>query len=202
VERFAEPEAELERQAEDWREEIGVGSGQKVLLFAGKFEDKKRPVPLMQAFLKYAPAKTVLVLVGDGEHGDAVRELATRYPEKFRVLPFQNQSRMPVVYRLGDWMVLPSAYYETWGLAVNEAMACGRPVLVSDRVGCQTDVIRSGVSGEVFRADDWEDFGRKLASIPFTGDTGRRQNIKSWAKNWSIEKTEEALVNAVKQLNA
>ncbi len=199
VERFAHPEEKLEQDAAAWRTELGIQQDGKVLLFAGKFEDKKRPVPLMNAFLKCNLPKTVLVIVGDGNQGDAVRALAARHPERFRVLPFQNQSRMPVVYRLGDWVVLPSRN-ETWGLAVNEALACGRPVLVSDRVGCHADVIRSEWSGDVFRADNWQDFGRKLASISFSGDDARRQKIKTWAKNWSIEKTETALVESLRQL--
>ena len=199
VERFAEPEAKLEHEAREWRTELGIPEDSKVLLFAGKFEDKKRPVPLMHAFLKGNLPKTMLVMVGDGNQGEAVRELAARHPEQFRVLPFQNQSRMPVVYRLGDWVVLPSRN-ETWGLAVNEALACGRPVLVSDRVGCHADVIRPGLSGDIFRADDWQDFGRKLASLQFSGNDARRQKIKTWAKNWSIEKTETALVECVRRL--
>jgi glycosyltransferase involved in cell wall biosynthesis len=72
-------------------------------------------------------------------------------------VPFQNQSAMPVVYRLGDALVLPSGYGETWGLAVNEAQACGRPSLVSDCVGCARDIVREGENGAVFRTDDWED---------------------------------------------
>jgi glycosyltransferase involved in cell wall biosynthesis len=202
TERFAEPEAAWESQARAWRRELRIPEDTAVLLFAGKFEDKKRPVPLMNAFLKRIPSRTILVMVGDGNQGDVVRGLAVRHPDHFRVLPFQNQSRMPAVYRLGDRVVLPSAYGETWGLAVNEALACGRPVLVSDRVGCHPDVIRPGLSGDVFRADDWEDFCNKLAFIPFTGDDSRRQTIKTWAKNWSIEKTETALVESVRRLTS
>jgi glycosyltransferase involved in cell wall biosynthesis len=202
VERFAEPEAEHESAARIWKTELGIPEDVRVLLFAGKFEDKKRPLPLMNAFLKCALPKTMLLMVGDGDHGESVRELAVRHPERFRVLPFQNQSRMPMVYRLADWLVLPSAYGETWGLAVNEAMACGRPALVSDRVGCQADLIRSGMSGEVFRADDWADFARKLASIQFSGDSARRQEIKKWAKNWSVERTEKTLLKAARALVA
>ena len=51
---------------------------------------------------------------------------------------------MPVVYRLGDLLVLPSIRWETWGLAVNEAFACSRPALVSDQVGCAPELIRPG----------------------------------------------------------
>lgn len=202
VERFAEPEAELAAQAAAWRRELGIGNGQKVLLFAGKFEDKKQPLPLMRAFLECDLKDTLLLMAGDGEHGPQVRELAGRHPGRFRVLPFQNQSKMPAVYRLGDLLVLPSAYRETWGLAVNEAQACGRPALVSDRVGCHADVIRPGVNGEVFAAGDWRDFQNKLKALARTDWPAKRQEIKEWSKNWSIEKTEDALVETVDKLLA
>jgi len=78
---------------------------------------------------------------------------------------------MPLVYRLGDALVLPSGYGETWGLAVNEAQACGRPALVSDCVGCARDIIREGENGMIFRTDDWEDCVRAL-----------RQMAEVWSK--------------------
>jgi glycosyltransferase involved in cell wall biosynthesis len=200
TERFTHLEAEFERQAGVWRKEIGIGANQKVLLFAGKFEDKKRPLPLMRAMLDFPDKNVTLIMVGDGECGPEVRRLAEKYPERFRVLPFQNQSRMPLAYRLGDMIVLPSAYGETWGLAVNEAMACGRPILASDKVGCQKDVIQQGVNGDVFKTGDWADFRQKLAALFREDWIGRRKEIISWSQNWTIEKTEATLAVALKQL--
>ncbi len=153
VGRFAEPAGELERQAAAWRGSLGVAEEATVLLFAGKFERKKQPLALMQAVQRLAKPEVVLVLVGGGELDGEVRALAAAEPRRFQVLPFQNQSRMPTVYRLGDLFVLPSAFGETWGLAVNEALACGRPVLVSDRVGCAADVVDDGC-GRVFALAD------------------------------------------------
>ena len=73
-------------------------------------------------------------------------------------LPFQNQSIMPLVYRLGDVFVLPSkGPGETWGLAINEAMACGRPVIVSDKCGAAADMIKDNENGFVFKAGDEND---------------------------------------------
>ena len=60
---------------------------------------------------------------------------------------------MPIVYRLGDLFIMPSAA-ETWGIAVNEALACGRPVVVSDCVGCAEDLVEPGADGWVFPAGD------------------------------------------------
>jgi len=200
IARFAEPENEWEQQARAWKEQLQISPVTRVLLFAGKFEDKKRPLPLMKAFLQCDLPDAILLMVGDGEYDQAVRDLAGQYPARFRVLPFQNQSRMPVVYRLADLVILPSAYGETWGLAINEAFACGRPALVSSRVGCHLDVILPGQNGLVFLADDWTDFGGKLKFIPLERNPAQRQAIKSWANHWSIECTENALVDAVQRV--
>jgi len=144
VERFAEPAELLEREAAAWRRELGIGDERRVLLFAGKFEPKKQPVELARAFLAHAEEDWLLLMVGGGALEQELEALARSAPGRLRLLPFQNQSRMPLVYRLGDVFVLPSAWGETWGLAVNEALACGRPVVVSDRVGCAPDLVGEG----------------------------------------------------------
>jgi glycosyltransferase involved in cell wall biosynthesis len=153
VPRFAAHGDDLESQARQWRAELDIGDDRVVLLFAGKFEPKKRPIELMRAIQSMADPRFVLVMVGNGVLEDEVNRLAASSPSTFRVLPFQNQQRMPVVYRLADLLILPSAFGETWGLAVNEAMACSRPVLASDRVGCAADVIDASC-GRVFPFDD------------------------------------------------
>jgi glycosyltransferase involved in cell wall biosynthesis len=200
VERFAEPNAEWEQQATAWKAELKIEPEKFVLLFAGKFEDRKRPLPLMKAILEHPDPRLLLIMVGDGELGPQVRKMADQHPQRFRVIPFQNQSRMPVVYRLGDLVVLPSATGETWGLAANEALACGRAVILSNRVGCHADVVQAEAIGKIFAVDDWADFCKKLASFSFTRDDAVRQKIKKWAVNWSIKNTEDTLVETLKQL--
>ncbi|MBI3878485.1 MAG: glycosyltransferase family 4 protein [Verrucomicrobia bacterium] len=200
--RFAEPDAALEAEAKAWRASLGIGPEQRVLLFAGKFEPKKRPLDLMNAVRDFPDPRLVLVLVGDGELGGEVRRLAAERPERFRVVPFQNQTRMPVVYRLGDVFTIPSAHGETWGLAVNEALACGRPVLVSDRVGCAADVMRPGENGEVFRWNDWGDFAAKLRPGLAGGWAMDRAALRRDAERFAIAATAESLMQAIKQSSA
>ena len=70
---------------------------------------------------------------------------------------------MPAVYKTGDVLVLPSkGSGETWGLAVNEAMASGRAVLVSDKCGCYTDLVQAGRNGYVFRVSNREDLAANM----------------------------------------
>jgi glycosyltransferase involved in cell wall biosynthesis len=201
VHRFAEPADQLETEAAQWRRDLGISGGSRVLLFAGKFEDKKRPVELMQAVQKYGNADMVLVMVGAGQREREVNAIAAADPNRFRLLPFQNQSRMPVVYRLGDVLVLPSAFGETWGLAANEATACGRPVLLSDRVGCAADVVDDSC-GRVFHFDDFPAMMR--AASEMTSDLGRYSEMRVSASRraWKFDlaRTEAALMECLAQM--
>jgi glycosyltransferase involved in cell wall biosynthesis len=104
--------------------------------------------------------------VGDGEEKSALLDRARAAPPgRVHFLPFANQSEMPARYLLADVFALPSrGLYETWGLAVNEAMHLGLPCLVSDHVGCQQDLVTAGETGWVFRPDDSAGLRRELTT--------------------------------------
>jgi glycosyltransferase involved in cell wall biosynthesis len=200
VARFAEPAEALEQQAAHLRQELGISAAQKVLLYAGKFERRKRPVDLMRVVQQLADPKLVLVLVGGGELQDEIDAIAAADPGRFRVLAFQNQSRMMVVYRLGDLFVLPSANGESWGLAVNEALACGRPVLVSDRVGCAADVIDPSC-GRIFPSNDLPRLATAIDEmIHNEDDKGMRHAASKRAWLFDTAVAESALVAAVESV--
>ena len=195
VGRFAEPAADHEKEAAAWRTALGIAATDTVLLYAGKFEDKKQPLALMRAFLHAQAPGVILVMVGGGERAQDVAAIAAADRARFRVLPFQNQSRMPVVYRIGDVFVLPSAYGETWGLGVNEALACGRPVLVSDRVGCAQDVIDASC-GRVFPSSD---SSAMIAAVKeMTSDRSRLADMRASASSrawmFDVSRSEATLV--------
>jgi glycosyltransferase involved in cell wall biosynthesis len=114
-------------------------------------------------------------------------------------LPFQNQSVMPMVYRLGDALVLPSGYWETWGLAVNEAQACGRPSLVSDCVGCAPDIIREGENGLIFRTDDWDDCVRVMKRMTEVDWRSKRNAICAGAWEFDTSRGVEALLSGLRK---
>ena len=172
-----------------------------MLLFAGKFESKKRPVELMRTVQAISAPSLLLIMVGSGELGIEVKAIAAADPARFRVLPFQNQSRMPVLYRLGDLFILPSAFGETWGIAVNEAMGCGRPVLVSDRVGCATDVV-DAACGRVFSWADSSSLPRALSEMTrdrvILSAMGRSAAKRAWS--FDIARTEKELMKCIHEM--
>jgi glycosyltransferase involved in cell wall biosynthesis len=158
------------------RSELGL-TGHRILLFAGKLIAKKQPRELLAAFLARPAARWALVFVGDGDELPALRALAATQPDHaVRFLPFANQSEMPVRYLLADAFALPSrGPEETWGLAVNEAMHLGVPCLVSDRVGCQQDLVTEGETGWVFAATDPQALPAALARAQAADDATRNR---------------------------
>lgn len=141
-------------------------------LFAGKFEPKKNPLLLIRAFKKlYDTNKNIhLILVGDGVLKDEIirelKDLSTLDPQPFTLLPFQNQSQMPSAYQKADILVLPSqGPGETWGLALNEAMASGCAVIASDKCGGSADLIEEGKNGFIFKSGDEDDLVDKMQRI-------------------------------------
>lgn len=152
--RFQAAATGAEREARAWRSELGIAATAPVVLFAGKFEAKKRPFDLLEAFAALDHPSAVLVLVGAGVlEGELRQRAAALPPERVRILGFQNQSAMPRTYALADLVVLPSfGNGETWGLAINEAMNLARPVIVSSHVGCGPDLVIPGRTGWLFPA--------------------------------------------------
>lgn len=151
------------REAAVWRTELGIPATGAVILFAGKFEPKKRPLDLLAAFMKVEALQAqsgadhaALLFVGGGALEDELRGMAgSRLGRSVFFAPFQNQTQMPKVYSSGDLLVLPSfGEGETWGLAVNEAMNLALPCIVSTHVGCGPDLVRHGETGWVFEAGD------------------------------------------------
>jgi glycosyltransferase involved in cell wall biosynthesis len=161
-ERFADQNGEYRKMAMQWRLELGIKEEDLVFLFAGKFETKKDPMSLMKAAKELQNNGCKFVFAGDGDFKEQLMQTARNYDHVI-FLPFQNQSRMPALYRLADVFVLPSkGPNETWGLAINEAMASGKAVLVSNMVGCAPDLVINEGNGFVFKAQDIHDLIQKL----------------------------------------
>ncbi|MEY2565404.1 MAG: hypothetical protein QOH88_3597 [Verrucomicrobiota bacterium] len=135
-----------------WRAELGIPKDYLVVMFAGKFEAKKRPLALLAAFQHLDRKDVSLLFVGSGALEPQLREKAGSASNVF-FAPFQNQSQMPRTYAACDLFVLPSfGPNETWGLAINEALCLKKPVIVSDHVGCAADLVHTRINGWVFPA--------------------------------------------------
>lgn len=187
-ERFYSKSEENVKKAEKWRLELGINQNDTVFLFVGKFEKKKNPLLLIEV-AKYFPQYKFL-FVGNGEFENDMKQKAGK---NVLFLPFQNQTLMPVVYRLGDVYVLPSqGPGETWGLAVNEAMACGKAILVSNRVGCAVDLGKNNENGFIFKSNNIEDLKEKITHFENNYSNFGKKSLEK-IKKWSLKKIAKAI---------
>lgn len=206
--RFSDPTGEHEQRASIWRAEFYIPEACPVLLYAGKFTEKKDPLSLLEAFQKLGTSAH-LVFVGSGQLERALRERAGTLPN-VHFLPFQNQSVMPSVYRLADLFVLPSrGPGETWGLAMNEAMASERPVIAGSRVGGARDLIEPGRTGWTFESGNVEALAGVLLDAIGLGREGllnmggrARQAISNWSTEAAAKGIETATLRAISGFNA
>ncbi|HYE53312.1 MAG TPA: glycosyltransferase family 4 protein [Chitinophagaceae bacterium] len=187
-----------EQKAKQWRAELGIPESSVVFLYAGKFILKKNLFRLIQAFKQMNNNTARLVLAGSGIMEKVLRKLAEG-DGRILFLPFQNQTQMPILYRLGDVFVLPSSFNETWGLGVNEAMACGRAIICSTQVGCAADLVRGGENGFVIAPDNVDGFTAAMAA--FAKDEAMLAKAKEASlkkiSDWSVNATARSIANHV-----
>jgi glycosyltransferase involved in cell wall biosynthesis len=197
--RFSDPDGAHAGRAVQWRRELGIPATARTLVYAGKFQPKKDPLLLLEAFSRCG-AGGHLVFVGNGV---LEPELIARTNGRADVhfLPFQNQQVMPAVYRLGDLFALPSrGPGETWGLALNEAMAARRPVIAGSKVGGARDLITEGVNGWIFQSGNLQ----HLVAVTKTALTCTDATLSAMScaaeresARWSIEAAAQGIEDAV-----
>lgn len=138
------------------RAQLGLADEAKVVLFAGKLLPFKRPLDLVAAAaeLKAEGREMAVLVAGAGPLEHEMTASARAAGVSFHALGFCNQTEMPAAYAAADILVLPSGGRETWGLVANEALACGRPVVLSDAVGAAPDLAADKTAGRVFPVGD------------------------------------------------
>jgi len=178
-------------EASEMKETLKIPETAIVILFAGKLESKKNPFLLLNSFIDAKTENLHLVFVGNGKEEKELKEHAQSSSKKdfIHFIGFQNQSMMPIWYNIADIFCLPSkGPGETWGLAVNEAMACGKAIIVSNRVGCADDLIKVRVNGWVFESIKQLQLKKIIEKIP---EKSRLKKMglasKKIIKNWKLD---------------
>lgn len=196
-EAFSSIAATVDRDAV--RDMLNIDKGTKVVLFVGKLLEGKRPHDLLQAVaeLRRRGTDACVVFAGDGPLRASLEAAASALAVPAWFLGFRNQTELPEAYVLADVLALPS-FSETWGLVVNEALACGTPVVVSDAVGCAPDLVTVGQTGALFPAQDVGALVKALLrALEIPKDS---QAISDKANAYSVLMAAHGIVSAVTAL--
>ena len=154
-ERFEKASRFASGERERMRESLGIRPDQIVFVFSAKLIARKDPITLLHAYEQMPDRDQAVVLfLGDG----VLREPLEAYAQEHELAGahftgFVNQSELPKYYGISDVLVLPSTY-EPRGAVINEAMACGLPVVVTDRCGSIGDIVLEGENAFIYPAGD------------------------------------------------
>ncbi|MEP2278374.1 glycosyltransferase [Maribacter sp.] len=148
------------------RRDLGIPQNDKIIIFSGKYIEKKRPLDLLQAFKNLNNSNCWLIMVGEGELRTSMEHFIEKHQLKQVILTgFVNQSKIAEYYAIGDLFVMCSSLGENWGLSVNEAMNFNTPLLLSNLTGCSEDLVIQGVNGYTFKTKDVNELKEKMEEI-------------------------------------
>jgi len=167
---------------------------EQYFLAVSRLSKEKNYSVLLNAFKEYRKqgGKWDLVVVGGGPQEQQLLNMV----ELYRIpgvcfVGWQSYGDLPIYYALACCFILPSLS-EPWGLVVNEAMACGLPVLVSKRCGCMPELCRPGENGYDFDPCDTDEIvGLMLrvssgkVDLRVMGEVSRRIVSNFTPKTWA-----------------
>jgi glycosyltransferase involved in cell wall biosynthesis len=191
-------------EAQKLRNEMACERDAVRLLFVGKLTVGKRPLDVIDAAhrLGARAIPAACGFVGDGELATSVEHKAKMMGVRATMFGFRNQSEMPAIYRASDILVLPSES-ESWGLVVNEAMACGVPVVVSDGVGCGPDLAIPGETGEVYSVGDVVELSDSIERLKCRlGSIELSESLAAKMAVYSVERAADGVVAAARAAGA
>lgn len=182
-------------------------------LASARFIEKKNLPRLLQAYARYRLLAQKaefrsrkselwrLVLLGDGPLREKINsQLATLNLHGNVVMPgFKQYEDLPAYYGLANAFIHASTT-EQWGLVVNEAMASGLPVLVSNRCGCAPDLVQEGVNGFTFDPSNVEQLAQMMVRFTTLGSDQRAAMGKASQRiisDWGVERFAQGLKDAV-----
>jgi glycosyltransferase involved in cell wall biosynthesis len=135
------------------RDRLGLPPGARAILAVAKLNARETPWDLLRA-LPELPPSVHLVLAGDGPDRAAAERLAAELaPGRVRWLGYVPYGELPALYAAVDLFV-HAPQEERWGVSVEEALACGLPVVASSRVGAAHDLVTAGANGGTYPRGD------------------------------------------------
>ena len=157
----------------------GLGGDTPFFLASNRFVGRKNLARLLDAYDRYRRSAGAgawrLVMLGDGPlRAQLEQQVADAGTEGVTFAGFRQIAELPTYYGRAAAFVHP-ALVEQWGLVVNEALASGLPVVVSERVGSATDLVLDGETGFQFNPEDVTDLAEALARVATMTPDGRQQ---------------------------
>ena len=201
VARLAEAADALAPRRNTLRAEVGIDADDVVVLSVARLAPEKGLDTLVRAAAAAGEPRLVVALAGSGPERERLASLATELGVRLVLLPDIPWERIVERYAVADVFALLSRH-EPWGVVVNEAAACGLPLVLSDRVGAAYDLLVDGRNGRLVPVDDDAAAGDALREL--SADPALRRAMGAASREivagWGYEPSIERLVAVVRRV--
>lgn len=200
VEAFGERVDQLGGRRLELRAGLGVDADDVVVLSVARLGPEKRLDDLLRAVAAAGESRLVVVVAGEGQERSKLGRLAAELGIRLVLTGDVEWERIVELYAAADVFALLSER-ETWGVVVNEAAACGLPLVLSDRVGAAHDLLRDGENGMLVPAGDVGAAAEALRAL----ETDRQRRLamgarsRELARDWGYGPSVEGFVAAVRE---
>lgn len=178
--RFAHRAEVARKNAAQYRERLKLP--ERYFLFVGRLVREKGVFELLTAYGRLDAELRQhigLVIVGDGPCRSRMQQIANNVsPRRVVFSGFVHQEDLGAYYGLAEVLILPT-YTDTWGMVVNEAMACGTPIILTSAAGCSADLIRENWNGILVNPKDIDDLVSAMRRVATNPDLSRSMGANS-----------------------
>ena len=199
-ERFAAGSRMTPDERDAMRHRLGIRPDQMAIVFSAKMLPRKDPMTLLRAVdAMRNRSSAAVIFLGHGELREELERFARERGITAHFAGFVNQSELPRHYASADVFVLPSTY-EPRGSVINEAMASGLPVIVTDRCGSIGDIVLEGDNAMVYPAGDGAALAAQLDTLYEHPDLRERmaQRSREIIATWDYARGMEGVLEALR----
>ncbi|MFH1457314.1 MAG: glycosyltransferase [Patescibacteria group bacterium] len=177
-----------ETKKQDLKNKLGITSS-KVILFNGQLIERKGIFELLEGYNQYKQKDSdiSLLMIGGGQEKTRINRTINEGDIKDVILvDFIQYRNVYKYYAISDMLILPSRE-EVWGLVINEALACGLPVITTNKVGASADLVENGKNGYIIKVN-CSDCINKAISLIFKNNLHIQNNSKKVLCKTKVEK--------------
>jgi glycosyltransferase involved in cell wall biosynthesis len=176
---------------------LGIRNHDVAVVCVARLVEDKALDTLIRAAAAAGPP-VVAVLVGEGAEQQRLEELASHLGVRVVFTGVVDWNRIIEIYVASDVFALVSRH-ETWGVVVNEAAACGLPLVLSDHVGAAHDLLEVGQNGLLVPPDDVSATARALRELAADETMRLRfgQRSRQIMEEWGYARSVQSFVTLV-----
>jgi glycosyltransferase involved in cell wall biosynthesis len=200
VEEFGASASRLDARRPELRSALDAAADDVVVLSVARLAPEKGLDVLVEAVAAADDRRLLLVVAGEGGERTRLERLARDAGVRLVLTGDVEWERIVELYVAADVFALLSER-EPWAVVVNEAAACGLPLVLSDRVGAAHDLLRDGENGALVPAGDVAAAAAALREVAADPERRRAQGERSrdLARDWGYGPSVQSFLDAVRE---